>query len=427
MNKIVITALLLGFCSINMSAQSGTNSPYSQYALGELADQGLGINRGMGGLSQGIRSSNNVNVLNPASYSIVDSMTMLFDVGLSGQITNFKEGNRKVNANNADFEYAVGSFRMLKNLGCTFGILPYSNIGYNYSSKRPVENTSETLTSTFSGEGGIHVAFLGLGYRLFKPLSVGANFGYLWGDYTRTLSMASSDAYVNTMTKTYSANIRSYKLDFGMQWEQSLGGDNILTLGATYSFGHKLGADPQMVFSKTDPQTSVSSSDTVTVKDALAIPHTFSVGATYKKGTRLLIGADYQFMKWSNIDYPISTSDDDYITKSGLLMDRHKVTIGGQWTPDLMSRNLLKRISYRVGASYSTPYFKVNGVDGPKEYSVSAGFGIPISNSWSNRSILNISGQWVRSSAKDLITENTFRINIGITFNERWFMSWKVE
>ena len=182
-----------------------------------------------------------------------------------------------------------------------------------------------------------------------------------------------------------------------------------------------------MVFSKSDPQTSVSSSDTVTVKDALAIPHTFTVGATYKKGTRLLVGADYQFMKWSNIDYPISTPDDDYIAKSGLLMDRHKVTIGGQWTPDLMSRNLLKRISYRVGASYSTPYFKVNGVDGPKEYSVSAGFGIPISNSWSNRSILNISGQWVRSSAKDLITENTFRINIGITFNERWFMSWKVE
>ena len=48
-------------------------------------------------------------------------------------------------------------------------------------------------------------------------------------------------------------------------------------------------------------------------------------------------------------------------------------------------------------------------------------------NGWNNRSILNISGQWVHQSAKSLITENTFRINIGLTFNERWFMKWKVE
>ena len=44
-----------------------------------------------------------------------------------------------------------------------------------------------------------------------------------------------------------------------------------------------------------------------------------------------------------------------------------------------------------------------------------------------NRSVVNVSGQWVRSSADNFITENTFRINIGITFNERWFMKWKVD
>ena len=87
----------------------------------------------------------------------------------------------------------------------------------------------------------------------------------------------------------------------------------------------------------------------------------------------------------------------------------------------------LGRIHYRAGASYATSYQKINGLDGPKELSVSAGFGIPIMNGWNNRSILNISGQWVHQSAKSLITENTFRINIGLTFNERWFMKWKVE
>ena len=80
-----------------------------------------------------------------------------------------------------------------------------------------------------------------------------------------------------------------------------------------------------------------------------------------------------------------------------------------------------------AGASYATPYYKINGQDGPSEISVSAGLGIPIMNSYNNRSMLNISGQWVRTSAKNFIKENTFRINIGLTFNERWFMKWKVD
>ena len=72
--------------------------------------------------------------------------------------------------------------------------------------------------------------------------------------------------------------------------------------------------------------------------------------------------------------------------------------------------------------------------DGPKELSVSAGFGIPIINRWYERersrgniSMLNISAQWVQRSAASLIKENTFRINVGVTFNERWFAKWKVE
>jgi hypothetical protein len=61
------------------------------------------------------------------------------------------------------------------------------------------------------------------------------------------------------------------------------------------------------------------------------------------------------------------------------------------------------------------------------EVSASVGFGIPIINGYNNRSLLNISAQWVHRSADNLLEENTFRINIGLTFNERWFAKWKVE
>jgi hypothetical protein len=101
--------------------------------------------------------------------------------------------------------------------------------------------------------------------------------------------------------------------------------------------------------------------------------------------------------------------------------------LGTDWIPNPMSRNYFSHVHYRFGVSYATPYYNVNGVKGPREFSVSAGFGIPLVNSWNNRSTLNISAQWVNRSADNLIRENTFRINIGLTFNERWFAKWKVD
>jgi hypothetical protein len=84
-------------------------------------------------------------------------------------------------------------------------------------------------------------------------------------------------------------------------------------------------------------------------------------------------------------------------------------------------------VRYRAGVGMATPYYYINGQEGPKELSASLGFGIPIMNGYNNRSILNISGQFVRRSADNLIKESMFRINIGFTFNERWFAKWKVE
>ena len=102
MKKLLVSGLLLGFGVVSSMAQSGTKSPYSQYGLGVLSDQSQGFNRGMAGLFQGLRSGNQVNMQNPASYSAVDSLSMIVDLGVSGTLTNFKEGDAKVNAKTAN-------------------------------------------------------------------------------------------------------------------------------------------------------------------------------------------------------------------------------------------------------------------------------------------------------------------------------------
>lgn len=426
MKTKLLSSIFIGALALTATAQSGTNSPYSQFGLGVLSEQAQGFNRGMNGLSQGLRFGNQVNSMNPASYSAVDSLTMIIDVGASGQITNFSENGTKKNAHNANFEYLVGAFRLMPDLGLSFGILPYTNVGYNYYQTSAVGTSSTTVTQTYSGSGGLHQAYLGLGWNVFNSFSVGANFSYLWGTYSKSVVVSYTDSYANTVSKTYGADIASYKLDFGAQWERAITPEDILTIGATVGIGHKLGADAELNITNKNTQTSVSTDSSFIVSNALSIPMTYGLGLAWKHGKKWTVGVDYSLQKWGSLEFP--ESDDvmqKYVMKSGLLKDRSKLTVGGEWIPNVASRNLLNRIRYRFGASYATSYYKVNGVDGPKEMSISAGFGIPITNAYNNRSVLNISGQWARSAATGLITENTFRINIGITFNEAWFMKWK--
>ena len=156
----------------------------------------------------------------------------------------------------------------------------------------------------------------------------------------------------------------------------------------------------------------------------------FGAGLSWNHNDRLKLVADITYQNWGSLEFPVYRVINDvqsYEPVAGYYSDRYKVTFGGEFCNNAMSRRFFDRIRFRAGMSYATPYYKVNGKDGPGEISASIGFGIPIINAYNNRSMLNISGQWVRSAATGLLKENTFRINIGITFNERWFMKWKVD
>ncbi len=415
MKNRFFTMLFLGTMVVSASAQiSNTLSPYSQFGLGVLSDQSQGFSRGMGGLTYGLRDSKNVNMQNPASYSAIDSLTMIFDMGLSGQVTNFQDGQKKVNAKTGDFDYAVALFRVMPKMGVSFGIVPYSNIGYSFYNISG--NDQLASTSVYSGDGGFSQAYIGVGYEVIPHLSVGANFSYFWGKYDKSVVNTTSESNASTLTRSYSTSVSSYKLDLGAQWQKSINVDNLLTVGAVVGLGHKLHGDAVV--------------DTLSVKDAFSLPFTVGVGASLLHKKSLLVGIDYSMQKWGGIDYPVLNNvTKKYTNQSGVLKDRHKLTLGADWlpSPNPLTRNFFKRVHYRAGISYATPYYNIGTHEGPKELTMSAGFGIPIINSWNTRSVLNISAQWVHTSAKNLVTENTFRINIGLTFNERWFAKWKVD
>ena len=429
MKKILIAVILMTSATVSW-AQSGTNSPYSQFGYGVLSDQTQSMNRGMNGLAYAFHERNQINALNPASYSALDSLSFIFDAGVSGQISNFEENGFKRNAKNADIEYVVGAFRIFRRTGVSFGLLPYSNVGYNYYNSDYVDGTKTTsYTNTYSGDGGLHRVYVGIGWAPIRDLSLGVNVSYIWGDLNNTVVNSYSDATINSLAKVYSAGLQGISLDLGLQYTAKVSKKDWVTFGATFSPKHKMKGSPECVVFSNNTQTQVADTTTYTIDKGMKLPLTIGGGLMWNHNNQLKIGLDCQYMKWDVIPFPKYTNENNvakYTLQDDYFSNRAKFTLGGEYCYGDRSRSFFKRIHYRAGISYTTPYLKVNGQDGPKEKAASIGFGIPIINGYNNRSMLHISGQWVQSTDA-FIKENTFRINIGFTFNERWFAKFKVQ
>lgn len=431
-----IYCLLLVLPALPAASQTnGSNSPYSRYGFGLLSDGGNAFNKGMSGVAYGMRNGTELNTKNPASYSAIDSLSFLFDIGISMQTALFNQEGSKTNAQNSSVDYVTVGFRALPRLGLSLGLVPFSTIGYSTNTSETIATYPSEITQTtsYSGDGGLHEVYGGLGWAPAKWLSLGANVGYLWGDLEHTVKMSFSESSAYSNRQVYETDLRTYKVDFGLQYIQPFGKDNRVILGLTYGLGHDINTRADY-YKQTLESSTVTWGDSISVSDAYQFPHSFGVGLTWEHKNSLRVGVDYTYQKWSNLNFPqvITTDTNDeikYITETGNFTDLHKIAIGFEYVANPEGLRWRERIRYRAGFSYTTPYVKIDGLDGPRDYIASAGVAIPIINMYSNRTLLNVSFQYERVKPKTagLITENYFRICLGLSFNERWFMKWKVE
>lgn len=434
-HTLPLLLLALATTATATAQTNGSNSPYSRYGLGLLNDRTGALATGMAGTAYGIRGGRITNIKNPASYSAVDSLTFLFDAGMSLQNGNFNENGQKVNAHNTSIDYVTGSFRAAKHLGISLGMIPYSTIGYKMSTESTFDTSTGEVTETdsYSGDGGLHEAYLGVGWEPFRGFSFGVNAGYLWGDMTHTISASYSESSFNTRRRQYTTDIRTYKVDFGIQYEQRINARNSFVLGLTYGLGHDVDRK-SYYYDQVYTSSSTYVGDPLTCNNAYQLPHTFGVGLAWNYDNRLNIGFDYTQQKWGDVKMPVvgTGSDGNYVYEAvkGQYKDMHKYSLGAQYTPNPTGLKWRDHINYRLGFSYTSPYTRVNGSDGPSDFLVSAGVAVPLVSMYSERScMLNVSLQWehVKPKFSTQVKENYLRICLGISFNEPWFRKWQAD
>lgn len=418
MNLVKKIFAAIAIVAVTVSAQAqNPMSPYSKYGYGILNDNATSAQRAMGGVGYAMSSGRQINAMNPASYAAIDSLTFLFDMGLTTTALWSKEGNTSGKDFGGGLDYITMQFPITKYLGGSIGLVPLSSVGYSFGSK--VDNG----TSLRQGSGGLNQLYFGLGVRPFTGLTLGANIGYLFGT-------AINDSYVTTSAGSTTLferviEVRDYRLQFGVQYTLPINGRDKLTAGVTYTPGKTLLGHTWGIKYDVNADTDGSGAavpDTVgytSLKGKYSLPETWGIGLNYVWNEKLMVEADFTYQPWKNADFDLNKE----FNESTEFNNRWKFALGAQLTPRARG-NYVQRVNYRLGGFYSNDYIKVRG-NNVREYGLTMGFGLPAPGS---KTVINIGFEWRHRQANPmpLIKENYFSVTLGVNFNELWFYQSKI-
>jgi len=396
-------------------AQNTTNSPYTYYGYGKLADQAFTSQRGMGGIGYGLRNSKMINPMNPASFSSVDSMTFMLDMAISGQFGWYEEESKKERKTNGGLEYLAIQFPLLKNGGMGFGLEPVSRVGYQYGKSEKLDEGSSL--SIYDGKGGLSQVYGTISYSIMDRLSAGTKIAYLFGDiiHNRTSSFG---ANTNNTSWRDTLRVNGLTYNLGIQYYQPISNNKNLVFGLVYTPKIKVNGTVKSDKLDVDAVGQTRSKEYQIFKDSIfEMPESYGAGITYNQINKFTLGADVLYQKWSKAKFYDSNKE---------LYDLLRFNAGGEYIPDALSRNYLKQIRYRAGAYYSDSYIKAKDAVGYKEYGISLGLGFPTID---RRSVVNVSLEYsmLRPDTSDMLNEQYIKLTLSYTFNELWFFKRKIQ
>lgn len=409
-----LTILLIGLiASVVMIAQNNTNSPYTRYGYGQLEDDCFSRSQAMGGTSIGLRTKNSINSTNPASYSSIDSTSFIFEMGVSGLLSNFRSGGAQNTSFTGNLDYIALQSPITKWMGLSAGLIPYSYVGYNYkytdSIQIPFEEEYNVYDKTYYGTGGISQVYLGLSVDIADHLALGVNGYYMFGNINHYKAVSYNQSELTTTNTVMLSNlfIRSFNTRFGLQYHETIGEKHKFNIGAIYEF--RSGMNGRFEQTTTGTDTLVMNSS-----ELFEMPSLYGGGVTYTYDDRLMIGVDFMYQEYSKALY---------YGKRDTLANRMKMSVGAEYTHDPRGRRYVDRMAWRLGAKYNNSYATVNGKQAG-DFSLTCGVGLPLRTS---KTIINVNFEYGNiGGMMATLKENYFKFGLNFSLNETWFVKAKV-
>jgi hypothetical protein len=398
-NKTLILIIALCILFVKTAFPQITSSPYSIFGLGTLVQNNIGTMEGMGSTGIALMSEYSINIHNPASYNGFDSLVTIFELGFFGSYTIFNSSDGNQRLVDASIKYVAMGFRLSSRMATSFGLTPYSTIGYNINTKSTIEGSKQLYDKIFSGEGGVNQLYLGSSYKITKNLVFGINATYLFGTVSHS---ESSEAFDYSLKNT--TYLSNFNFNYGLNYQFEIKKLRY-TVGLIYNHGKTLTSSSKSTIT-TNGESEILKSRTSLYK----IPKTFGIGLGFEKG----------FFR-GGIDYEIGKSDGfDYNNANLETRNSYKYSGGIEFSLPGARRGTNKMIFYRLGAEYSGTYLVLNGI--PINYrAMSFGAGIPVAGALNVINVGLVLGQ-NGSEKEGLIGETFLTLHLGIALKEHWFM-----
>lgn len=422
-----IAAVLILLASISAEAQITTQSPYSRYGLGNIKGSVLPQYRAMGGISTAINKPtlySNINMQNPASYTGISLTTL--DIGMSGAFTTLERNGAQEKSYNSTLSHLALAFPLVTGKSAlSFGILPYTELGYEYSVSAKLDTTN--VNYRYAGEGGLTKAYVGFGQRIGENFSIGGNIEYLFGNLqeSRATELLTYPSIPNRQQNKNS--VGGITFSYGMQYQIPLGNKKSLTLGYSGSASSSVNSKKTYLVTQynfDDLGEEAAAFDTLEIREnpsaKLKLPLTHNFGIAFQKDNKWLIGADYRMGKWSKLSI-------EGVNQG--LQDSWGFSAGGQFIPNMSSiSGYFNRVEYRMGFNYDKTYIRLNDQD-IKQMAVTFGLGLPLASSRYSIYKLNLTTEIGKrgSTSNGLLQENYINLHLGFTLNDTWFKRFKFD
>lgn len=417
--------LIISVCASAQSGTYGAYSPYSIYGIGEISKQGTAYNKSMGGVGIAARNKRYINYLNPAAVTARDSLSFMADFGLSEKNTVFSQNDVRSAKNTFNIYDFVMSFPIYRSSAFMVGITPFSDVGYDFSSietKPEIIGNTGNITYDSYGTGSIYQIFAGAGATFWDRFSVGAELLFLFGNIDKVTNMNYSDDSYRSLNSGNDLTIRGVTGKFGVQYEQKLGGNVSMIVGATYRMG------TQMRGYSTDYRYAVQSSVTDTLRynqdtlntAGLRFGDEIGIGISIKGGEKWSAEFNYLRSDWR---------------KSGMDNAPGFSTVGGSVFSSSVSQSFragfeivpnrndiryyLKRCAYRAGVYYDQSYYRLDGRD-VNTIGLTLGVTLPVFR-WYNGISLGVDLGQRASKKNDMIRERYAMFVVGFNIHDIWF------
>ncbi|MBR5563530.1 MAG: hypothetical protein IKW11_04810 [Bacteroidales bacterium] len=426
--KRILTLVIFAIISICASAQEGTYSgysPYSVFGIGNISKEGTAYNKSMGGVGIATRNKRFINIVNPAAVTARDSLSFMGNFGLTQSNNIYKQGDIKSAHNTFNISDFVMSFPIYKSSAFMVGITPYSDMGYDFShvitDKNIIGNTG-SITYDSYGIGSVYQLFAGAGVTFWKRLSLGAEVLFMFGNLDKVTNMNFSDASYRSLNSGNKLTVRGITGKFGLQYEQKLGGNVSMILGATYRMGSKVrGYATDYRFATQSSVVDTLGYNVDTLKKAgLQFADEIGVGISIKGGEKWSAEINYIRSDWSKsgMDSAVGFSSVGESVFSTTVSNSYRA--GFEIVPNRNDvRYYFRRCAYRAGVYYDQAYYKLDG-NNVNSIGMTLGITLPVYK-WYNGISLGVDFGQRASKRNNMIRERYATFNVGFNIHDIWF------